>query len=117
MVVDTPLRRWIKSHDYSIGGFARVLKISRGRAQFWVNGEAMPRGEMLDLVLRITGLKLRDLLPHPDQVRRRRMRTRALRGLPRVELRVRKPKPQPDLDLSQMVKGKHGRPAHNRRAS
>src|SRR4030095_5054024 len=81
-MVDTPLRRWLLANNQTITGLARILEVSRGRAQFWVNGAATPRGELLEALVALTGLTHRQLWPQEEIAQKRRLR--------RIELQARR---------------------------
>ena len=84
----TPLRKWLDDSGETISGMARVLDVSRGRAQHWVIGRVMPRGRTLTDLMQLTGLNVPQLLPHPsaeetrrrERDKRRKQRKQAVNG-------------------------------------
>jgi transcriptional regulator with XRE-family HTH domain len=100
----TPLQQWLKLNDESIAGLARILQVSRGRAQFWVCRATMPRGQMLDNLMTLTGLSVRELIPDPTQQERRRLREERRRHEVRNGVKA-KPPGRPKKTWI-MVKGK-----------
>jgi transcriptional regulator with XRE-family HTH domain len=99
-MVDTPLRRWLIKNGQTITGLARSLEVSRARAQWWVNGAVMPRGMMLDTLITLTGLTVKDFLPNEEVSKKRRLQKLRRLGLPKVQLRVVKLKGKPKSTLT-----------------
>jgi transcriptional regulator with XRE-family HTH domain len=75
----TPLRQWLTLNNESIMGLARTLHVTRGAVQFWVRGDTMPRGQMLEKLTTLTGLSVRELIPDPHKQELKRLKEEARR--------------------------------------
>lgn len=53
----TPLARWLKKTGSTVSGTARALNISRPRLYHYINGYAAPTGDVLDALVKLTGLR------------------------------------------------------------
>jgi hypothetical protein len=94
MAAITPLHKWLIANGETTTSLARALKISRPRVSFWVQGATCPRGQLLDTLLTLTGLTVRQLVPNPDIQTVRRIREKNRREHGPVK---RKPKPKSQL--------------------
>lgn len=89
-MASTPLRSWLNEHHLTITGFAKKLKVSRGRAQHWVKRSSAPHGQLLLRVIKMTGLKAQELMPSKHTIKKRRLHRDRLVALQLAKKRKRK---------------------------